>query len=115
MIFNKWLEKNSQNQETIKKFWEIICISAVNAKLNEVTTTQVSKLFKIMIFDYKKGIGISYFKKPFSEIIEKKFIQFLKRNNSNLIIGENVKTINKSKRGYTIKYQRTIKLNSTCT
>ncbi|MQF83439.1 MAG: hypothetical protein FI736_01310 [SAR202 cluster bacterium] len=106
LIFNKWLEKNFQNHETIKKFWEIICISAVNAKLNEVTTRQVSKLFKIMIFDYKKGIGISYFKKPFSEIIEKKFIKFLKRNNSNLIIGENIKTINKSKRGYIIESQR---------
>ncbi|GIS30774.1 MAG: hypothetical protein Ct9H90mP2_11570 [Dehalococcoidia bacterium] len=59
-----------------------------------------------MIFDYKKGIGISYFKKPFSEIIEKKFIKFLKRNNSNLIIGENIKTINKSKTGYIIESQR---------
>ena len=105
LIFNKWLEKNSQNQETIKKFWEIICISAVNAKLNDVKTSQVSKLFKIMIFDHKKGIGISFFKKPFSEIIEKKFISYLKKHNSKLIIGENIKNINKSKKGYIIESQ----------
>ena len=40
------------------------------------------------------------------KLLKKNLSNSLKSHNSNLIIGENIKTINKSKRGYIIESQR---------
>ena len=91
--FLSWLKKNGQNNNMIKKFWDIICKPAFNSDLNKISINHAKNLFKLMIFDYKKNVGICYFKKPFSEIIEKKFHSYLKNNNSNLFKAEKIEEI----------------------
>jgi len=101
--FKAWLEKNGQNQAMIKKFWEIICVPAFNSKLNKIPINQAVNLFKLMIFNPKKNIGICYFKKPFSEIINKKFEHYMKLNHSNLFQGEKINKINFLRNEYVLE------------
>lgn len=101
--FKSWLEKNGQNEEMINKFWEIICVPAFNSKLNKIPLIHAVNLFKIMIFNYKKPIGICYFKKPFSEIINENFSNYMKSNNSKLFLGEKIKNIKCSKNNYVLE------------
>jgi len=101
--FKSWLEKNGQNNDMIKKFWEIICVPAFNSKLNEITMNHAINLFKIMIFNYKKSIGICYFKKPFSKIIDKSFEKYIKKNESNIFLGEKIEFIKYSQKKISLK------------
>ena len=100
--FKSWLEKNGQNNDMIKKFWEIICVPAFNSKLNEITMNHAINLFQIMIFNYKKNIGICYFKKPFSKILNKNFENYIKKNESNLYLGEKIENIKYSQKKYSL-------------
>lgn len=101
--FETWLKKNWQNQDMIKKFWEIICVPAFNSKLNQVSMNHAVHLFKLMIFKPKKNIGICYFKKPFSEIINKNFEDYLKKYKSNLYLGEKINNINLFNKKYILE------------
>lgn len=98
-----WLKKNNQNNEMIKKFWEIICIPAFNSKLNKIPINHAINLFKTMIFNYKKNIGICFFKKPFSEILSENYRNYIKKNNSNLFLGEKIVNIHYSKKKYLLE------------
>ena len=87
----------------IKKFWEIICIPAFNSKLNKIPINHAVNLFKTMIFNYKKNIGICFFKKPFSEILSENYRNYIKKNNSNLFLGEKIVNIHYSKKKYLLE------------
>tara|TARA_A100000164_G_scaffold125931_1_gene111723 strand:- start:4653 stop:5927 length:1275 start_codon:yes stop_codon:yes gene_type:complete len=91
--FLYWLKQNHQSNESIVKFWEIICKPAFNLKLENFSNHQAYDLFKYMIFGPKKNISICYSKKPFSALFTKPFEKFLKDNNSEIIFSEKIQKI----------------------
>jgi len=90
-----WLYRNNQNNETITKFWSIICKPAFNQDLEKISTLHFSNLFQTMIFKPKKNISICYWIEPFTKIIQNQFLGFIEKNNSKVFLGENIKEIKK--------------------
>ena len=103
--FSFWLKQNKQNEETIKKFWEIICKPAFNISLEKFDNHDAYNLFKYMIFDPKKNISIRYSKKPILKIIEKPFKEYISKNNSKIIF-EKVVKINKKNENIIIETKK---------
>ena len=88
-----WLYKNKQNNETLTKFWSIICKPAFNQELEKISIFQFNNLFEYMIFKPKQKISICYLKEPFTKVLEKEFSEFLKKFNSKIFLGENINEI----------------------
>lgn len=88
-----WLFENNQNNETINKFWSIICKPAFNQDLEKISILHFTNLFETMIFKPKKSISICYWKEPFTKLIQKEFLNFLKKSNSKIFLGENINHI----------------------
>jgi protoporphyrinogen oxidase len=88
-----WLYKNKQNNETVTKFWSIICKPAFNQDLEKISILHFNNLFEYMIFKPKQNISICYLKEPFTEVIQKEFSEFLKKFNSKIFLGEKINEI----------------------
>tara|TARA_B110000438_G_scaffold226687_1_gene220988 strand:- start:429 stop:1685 length:1257 start_codon:yes stop_codon:yes gene_type:complete len=88
-----WLFRNKQNNETITKFWSIICKPAFNQDLKNISILHFTNLFKIMIFKPNKNISICYWKEPFTKLIQKEFLKFLEKFDSKILLGENINEI----------------------
>ena len=83
-----WLKKNGQNERSIKAFWEIIGIGALNSQLKNASAKIFIDLLKII---FLKGSGASAMIIPkvgLSKAFVDPAINFLNANNTELLLSE---------------------------
>jgi len=89
----EWLVKENQSSHTLKYFWEILCVGALNTSLEKAAAVT---FFKILIQIFFKGNFASTIILPkygLSESIIDPAISFIEKNGGKIISSETVKEL----------------------
>ena len=88
-----WLEKGNQNSDVIKYFWEILCVGALNTKLEKASAFVFYDLLIQIFFKGNFASTIVLPKYGLSESIINPAISFIEMHGGRIIESETVKEI----------------------
>ncbi|HEX9250598.1 MAG TPA: hydroxysqualene dehydroxylase HpnE [Ignavibacteriaceae bacterium] len=93
MTVLEWLEKENQNPNIIKSFWEILCVGALNTNLEKASAFV---FYEVLIQIFFKGNFASTIILPkygLSKSIIDQASLFIEKNNGKIILSETVKEV----------------------
>ncbi|MCU0343415.1 MAG: hydroxysqualene dehydroxylase HpnE [Ignavibacterium sp.] len=109
VTIKEWLEKENQDLNTIKSFWEILGIGALNTSLEKASAVV---FYEVLIQIFYKGNFASTIILPkygLSESIINPAASFLKNNNGKIILSETIKEVQvKNRKIVTVKSDKNI-------
>jgi squalene-associated FAD-dependent desaturase len=102
---SEWLENENQNPNTIKNFWEILCVGALNTNLNKASAFVFYEVLMQIFYKGNFASTIILPKTGMSESIINPASHFLKNNGGEIVLSEMIKEV-------VIKNQRIVTLKS---
>ena len=89
----EWLEVEGQSLNTIKSFWEILCIGALNTKLEKASALVFYEVLIQIFFKDNSSSTIILPKFGLSESLINPAERFIKKNNGQVILSETMQEI----------------------
>jgi squalene-associated FAD-dependent desaturase len=89
----EWLENENQNPNTIKNFWEILCVGALNTNLEKASAFVFYEVLMQIFYKGNFASTIILPKYGLSESIINPASQFIKSNGGEIILSEMVKEV----------------------
>lgn len=83
-----WLEINGQSSNSIKSFWEILCVGALNTKIDEASVEVFKTILKKLFFAGNKSSTIILPNVPLSELFIRPAVEYLHKRNVQLSLSE---------------------------
>jgi len=106
---NKWLERENQSINTIKNFWEILCVGALNTNLENASA---SVFYEVLIQIFFKGNSASTIILPkfgLSTSIIEPSSSYIEKNGGQILTSESVKEfIIKNKKITAVKSEKNV-------
>ncbi|MFZ1289451.1 MAG: hydroxysqualene dehydroxylase HpnE [Melioribacteraceae bacterium] len=89
----EWLKKNNQSINTIKSFWKILTVSALNTNIDEAYAYLFKKMLVKIFFAGNKSSIILIPKENLSKIFVEPTLEFLQRKNFSYSVSEKLEYI----------------------
>src|SRR5574338_416986 len=89
----EWLEKENQNKNLIKNFWEILCVGALNSNLEKASAMVFYEILLKIFFKGNFASTIILPKYGLTESIINPAISFIEKNNGKIILSQTVKSV----------------------
>ena len=86
----KWLKINSQSYNSQKSLWELICISALNTRLNETSAQTFHYILKKIFFTGKKSARMVFTNLPLSKTFINPATKYFQSNKIDYSLSETV-------------------------
>lgn len=102
---SEWLEKENQTENSIKNFWEILCVGALNTNLKKASAFVFYEVLEQIFYKGNFASTIILPKTGLSESIINPASQFLVKNGGEVILSEIIKEV-------VIKNQKVVALKS---
>ena len=87
-ILEEWLEINGQSPNSVKSFWEILCVGALNTKIDQASVEVFKTILKKLFFTGNKSSVIILPNVPLSELFIRPAVEYLRKRNVQLSLSE---------------------------
>jgi squalene-associated FAD-dependent desaturase len=101
-----WLIKKRQSDNSIKKFWEILCVGIMNSGIKDASAELFAFVLKEIFLRGEESTKIAIPQKGLSKIFAEKAETFLLNNSSEILKSERVTNISKYDNSLVIKTQK---------
>ena len=88
-----WLEKENQNENIIRSFWEILCVGALNTNLKKASAKMFYNILIKIFFNGNFASTIILPKYGLSESIISPALSFIKKNDGKVFSSETIKEL----------------------
>ena len=88
-----WLMQHQQTAQTLKRFWEIILISALNDSVENVGLKYARKVFRDGFMRHRKGFTVSVPTVPLVQLYGTELYTWLQQQNTEVVLSTGVKQL----------------------